>query len=59
MFSVICTDKTGTLTKGEMTAVRLWVNNNIWRITGAGYDPTVRRLPAALAPCACTALHLS
>ena len=26
---VICTDKTGTLTRGEMTATRLWVNDSV------------------------------
>ncbi|MFC7132792.1 MULTISPECIES: calcium-translocating P-type ATPase, PMCA-type [Salinibaculum] len=26
---VICTDKTGTLTKGEMTATRVWVNDAV------------------------------
>ncbi len=39
--SVICTDKTGTLTKGQMTAVRMWTQSKTFRITGQGYDPTV------------------
>ena len=38
---MICTDKTGTLTKGIMTAVRLWFGGEFYRITGTGYDPTV------------------
>eukprot|EP00808_Paulinella_micropora_P026570 g25631.t1 len=38
--SVICTDKTGTLTKGEMTAVGCWVSGLRFRFTGTGYDPT-------------------
>jgi len=37
--SIICSDKTGTLTKGAMTAVRVWYDYNIWKITGTGYDP--------------------
>lgn len=38
--SVICTDKTGTLTKNEMTAQSIWVGNKIISISGAGYEPT-------------------
>eukprot|EP00475_Leptophrys_vorax_P013211 TRINITY_DN1956_c0_g1_i1.p1 TRINITY_DN1956_c0_g1~~TRINITY_DN1956_c0_g1_i1.p1 ORF type:complete len:1052 (-),score=325.35 TRINITY_DN1956_c0_g1_i1:1636-4791(-) len=38
--SVICSDKTGTLTKGAMTAVRVWYDYRIWKVTGTGYDPT-------------------
>lgn len=37
--SVICTDKTGTLTKNEMTAQYLWVGNKVISISGAGYEP--------------------
>jgi Ca2+-transporting ATPase len=37
--SVICTDKTGTLTKDEMTARRVVVGGQSWEISGAGYDP--------------------
>ena len=36
--SVICTDKTGTLTKNEMTVTRLFVANEIFEATGEGYD---------------------
>lgn len=43
--SVICTDKTGTLTKGVMTAVRLWFCGETYRITGAGYDPSGHIVP--------------
>ncbi len=39
MRSVICTDKTGTLTKGEMTAVRMWRSKALYKITGNGYEP--------------------
>jgi Ca2+-transporting ATPase len=46
--SVICSDKTGTLTRGVMTAVRLWYCGETYRITGAGYDPIVSTLLRAL-----------
>ncbi len=35
--TVICTDKTGTLTHNEMTVKKLFVNNKIIDITGSGY----------------------
>ncbi|MDO8468972.1 MAG: cation-translocating P-type ATPase [Candidatus Peribacter sp.] len=37
--SVICSDKTGTLTKDEMTARKIWVAGETYDITGSGYDP--------------------
>lgn len=37
--SVICSDKTGTLTKNEMTAVKIITQNSELAITGAGYAP--------------------
>ncbi|MCF7899194.1 cation-translocating P-type ATPase [Candidatus Babeliales bacterium] len=37
--SVICTDKTGTLTKNEMTVRKMWVNNKNFDVTGTGYEP--------------------
>ena len=37
--SVICSDKTGTLTKNEMTVRRLATADGVIDITGAGYDP--------------------
>jgi potassium/sodium efflux P-type ATPase len=37
--TVICTDKTGTITKGEMTANRLWVKDQVVDISGLGYKP--------------------
>ncbi|MBC7185432.1 MAG: cation-translocating P-type ATPase [Calditrichaeota bacterium] len=37
--SVICTDKTGTLTKDEMTVRRLYVGDRHIEVTGAGYEP--------------------
>jgi len=37
--TVICTDKTGTLTQNEMTVRRVWVPSGILEVTGVGYDP--------------------
>jgi len=37
--TVICTDKTGTITKGEMTVEKIWVPNKIIEISGVGYTP--------------------
>jgi len=37
--TVICSDKTGTLTKGEMTVRKIYVNNKLFAVTGAGYEP--------------------
>jgi len=37
--SVICSDKTGTLTKDEMTARRILVAGQTLEVSGAGYEP--------------------
>ncbi len=37
---VICSDKTGTLTKGEMTVRNAWVNETLVDVTGEGYETT-------------------
>ena len=37
--TVICTDKTGTLTQNEMTVRELWVAGRRLTVTGAGYAP--------------------
>lgn len=38
--SVICSDKTGTLTKNEMTARAVVTRTNQYTVTGEGYAPT-------------------
>jgi Ca2+-transporting ATPase len=40
--TVVCTDKTGTLTAGEMTVTRLWAGGREYAVTGAGYAPEGR-----------------
>lgn len=37
--TVICTDKTGTLTKNEMTVTRLVMDGRLFEVTGEGYEP--------------------
>ncbi|WP_455364249.1 cation-translocating P-type ATPase [[Eubacterium] cellulosolvens] len=37
--TVICTDKTGTITKGEMTVSRIWLPDSVVDISGIGYEP--------------------
>ncbi|NOT04994.1 MAG: cation-translocating P-type ATPase [Anaerolineales bacterium] len=37
--TVICSDKTGTLTQNEMTVTRLWADNQFVHVTGTGYAP--------------------
>jgi len=37
--TVICTDKTGTLTQNEMTVVRGWAGGRLFDVQGKGYAP--------------------
>jgi Ca2+-transporting ATPase len=37
--TVICSDKTGTLTQNAMTVVRMWADGETYSVTGEGYTP--------------------
>lgn len=40
--SVICTDKTGTLTQNEMTVQKIWLGSGVLDVSGVGYAPEGR-----------------
>ncbi|MFA6383431.1 MAG: cation-transporting P-type ATPase [Parcubacteria group bacterium] len=37
--NIVCTDKTGTITKNELTVVKMVINNEIIDVGGTGYEP--------------------
>lgn len=37
--TVICSDKTGTLTQNKMTVTRVWADRQLMEVTGSGFDP--------------------
>ncbi|HET6352684.1 cation-transporting P-type ATPase [Streptomyces sp.] len=37
--TVVCTDKTGTLTQAEMTVVQVWAGGVMHTVSGVGYEP--------------------
>jgi calcium-translocating P-type ATPase len=49
--TVICTDKTGTLTENRMRATRLWLAGSELDAANAAADPRARRLARAAASC--------
>ena len=56
--TVICTDKTGTLTAGEMTATRVWCDASAYDVTGVGYAPHGELSPAPASTSEAMALQL-
>jgi Ca2+-transporting ATPase len=48
--TIVCTDKTGTLTSGQMTATRLWLGDGEHQIAGAGYAPDGAVTPPIVPP---------
>jgi Ca2+-transporting ATPase len=63
--TIICSDKTGTLTQNEMTVTRLWVDGQMFSVTGTGYAPQGdflidgQKVDLAKYPAAQTALWLA
>ena len=37
--SVVCSDKTGTLTKNQMSVQNVWTSGSVFKVTGSGYNP--------------------
>ncbi|MBM7647189.1 Ca2+-transporting ATPase [Bacillus ectoiniformans] len=37
--TVICSDKTGTMTQNQMTVTDIWAGGDAWKVTGRGYEP--------------------
>jgi P-type Ca2+ transporter type 2C len=37
--SVICSDKTGTMTQNKMTVTHAWTGGSTWTVDGGGYSP--------------------
>ncbi|HCC54536.1 MAG TPA: carbonate dehydratase [Desulfobulbaceae bacterium] len=52
--TVICTDKTGTLTENQMTVQEIMVGGMSYAVTGTGYNPTQGRIEALEAASAST-----
>ena len=60
--TVICSDKTGTLTKNEMTVTSVYVDGRMFQVTGTGYAPEGKFLDrdgAVVSPVAGDSLSLA
>ena len=57
--TVICTDKTGTLTQNEMTVRRIWVARRQISVSGVGFAPEGELEEASQPTCAATDARLA
>jgi len=48
--SVLCIDKSGTLTRNQMTVCKVWTGGQEFEVSGAGYDPAGTFSPACALP---------
>ena len=48
--TVICADKTGTLTENQMTVRAIWTPSDVFEVTGSGYQPEGAILDPSGAP---------
>ena len=55
--TVIASDKTGTMTRNEMTVVRIYAGRRYFRVTGSGFSPEGKILPEQCEG-ACPALQM-
>ena len=55
--SVICTDKSGTLTQNQMTVREVWSAGQRFTVTGVGYEPVGELIPNSAKPSTATDLE--